>query len=311
MDAINQKILLALKNDGRASYTTVARKLGLKAITVTKRIEAMLKDDVIAIRAVPNPVNMGYKVMAVTTLDVKTSELDNVCAALVNNPNISSISTTFGKRDIILFSEFCDLEMLNKLVVEEIPAIKGVKAIETFIISEMKRYQISFNTQSQPIKPVVIDDVDEALINELRTNGRASFLALARKTGVSPATVSRRVASLIDQRVIEITVVPNPAKLTETIIAFVGLQVELARINDVRTQLSRYPQVPSVMTLMNGYNILAVVISPNLEVILRFISNEIARIEGVFKVETLIRAEFKKRTYLAFDLEERLQKPLS
>jgi len=311
MDAINQKILLALKNDGRASYTTVARKLGLKAITVTKRIEAMLKDDVIAIRAVPNPVNMGYKVMAVTTLDVKTSELDNVCFALVNNPNISSISTTFGKHDVILFSEFCDLEMLNKLVVEEIPATKGVKAIETFIISEMKRYQISFNTQSEPIKPVVIDEVDKALINELRTNGRASFLALARKTGVSPATVSRRVASVIDQRVIEITVVPNPAKLTETIIAFVGLQVELARINDVRTQLSGYPQVPSVMTLMNGYNILAVVISPNLEVILRFISNEIARIEGVFNVETLIRAEFKKRTYLAFDLEERLQKPLS
>ena len=61
------------------------------------------------------------------------------------------------------------------------------------------------------------------------------------------------------------------------------------------------------MTLLNGYDILTVVTFPNLQALYKFITNEIALIDGVINVETLIRAEFKKRTYLGFDLEERLR----
>ena len=310
MDTTDHKIMIALKNDGRYSYAKLAKELGIKATTVAKRVETLLKDDVIAISAVPNPVNIGYKVMAVITLDVELTQVDNICATLADHPNTSSISTTFGRFDVILFAEFRDLEMLYKLVREEIPNLKGIKAIETFVVSEIKkRYQEFFNTDSPLDKPVIIDEIDEAIIKELRKNGRTTFTTLANKLGVSPATIARRVASLIRRNVIKITVVPNPTKLGHSIVAFLGLQVELNKLDDICSQFSSYPQVPSVMTLMNGYDILAVVTFPNLQALCKFITNEIALIDGVKNVETLIRAEFKKRTYLGFDLEERLHHP--
>ena len=71
MDNINQEILIALQKNGRYSYNKLAKKLGIKAITVAKRVEAMLRDDVIAINAVPNLDILGYKVQAVICLDIE------------------------------------------------------------------------------------------------------------------------------------------------------------------------------------------------------------------------------------------------
>ena len=307
MDKVNQEILIALQKNGRYSYNKLAQKLGIKAITVAKRVETMLRDDVIAINAVPNPDILGYKVQAVICLDVEIPELDGVCSRLVNNPNISSVSTTFGRYDLIIFAEYRDFEMLNKLVREEIANIKGIKSIETFIISDTKkRYAGVFSTNSRAERPIAVDEIDEALISELRTNGRATFIALADKLDISPATVSRRVDYLTRKKAIQITVVPNPTKMGRSVVAFLGLQVDLKKINEICTRLSSFPQVPTVLTLLNGYNILTVVTEPNLQELFKFITNEIAVIRGVQNIETLIRAEFRKRTYLGFDLEERL-----
>jgi DNA-binding Lrp family transcriptional regulator len=311
LDEIDRKIIIALVNNGRCSYIKLAKRLGIKPITVAKRVKKMLEDDVIAIRAVPNPVKMGFKVLAFIALDVKISSLEDVCNKLIDIPNISYVSTMFGKYDVILFAEYRDFDTLYHLVREEIPNIKGIKAIETFIISNSKqRYMGSFHPESSSDKHVVIDEIDEKLINELRIDGRAAFSVLASKLGVSTATVSRRVASLIKKNVIQIIAVANPTKLGHHVVAFLCLHIELDKVNEIFSRLSSYPRIPLVMTLMNGYNIIAVISLPNLDSLFKFITNEISPIDGVLNIETLIRAEFRKRTYLGFDVEEMLRHPL-
>ena len=309
IDKTDSKILIALNKDGRYSYAKLARQLGIKATTISKRVEDMKNKDVLAIRAVPNPEKLGYKAMAAIALDVEIPRLSQVTDKLVENPNISYLSTTFGKFDVILFAEYRDYENLYKLVREEIPSIPGIQTIETFIISEMKkRYQGTSSTTSISDKPYSVDEIDEEIINELRIDGRASFTEMANKIGISSATVSRRVANLVRKGIIEIAVVANPTKLGRHVVAFLGLQVVPSKINEVFSKLADYPHFPLLMTLVSGYNILAVASLPDLDELLKFITNEIALIEGVSKVETLIRAEFKKRTYLGFDLEEMIDR---
>ena len=312
IDKTDSKILIALNKDGRYSYAKLAKQLGIKATTISKRVEEMKKNDILAIRAVPNPVKLGYKAMAAIALDVEIPQLSQVTEKLVENPNISYLSTTFGKFDVILFAEYRDYETLYKLVREELPSIPGIQTIETFIISEMKkRYQGPSNSTTPNDKPYLVDEVDEEIINELKTDGRASFTEMANKIGVSSATVSRRVTNLVKKGIIEIAVVANPTKLGHHVVAFLGLQIVPNKINDVFNKLSEYSQFPLLMTLMNGYNILAVASIPDLDELLKFITDEIATIDGVRNVETIIRAEFKKRTYLGFDLEEMIDRYLS
>lgn len=298
LDGINRNILIALSEDGRYSYIKLAEKLGLQPMTVANRVEAMLKNDIFTVRAIPNPIKLNYKVMSFVALDVELSKLDYVCEKLVDIPNISYISTMFGKFDIIFFAEYRDFETFHKLVWEKIPNIEGVKAVETFLIGSCEKgYLKSYDAD----KPVLVDEIDDKLINELRIDGRAKFTTLAKKLGISSATVSRRVTSLIENGVIQITIVTNPSKLGHHIVAFLGLHVELAKTSEICSRLSRYPQIPLVMTLMNGYNILALVATPNVQTLLNFITNKISRIDGVLNIETLIRGEFKKRTFLGFE----------
>ena len=308
LDNINRQILIALEKDGRYSYTKLAKKLNLKISTISKRVNYLLENDMISIKAVPNPHRIGYKVMVFITLDVDILKVKNVCDKLVENPNISSIVTTFGRFDILVFAEFLNLDDLYKLVREELPCIEGINKIDTFFISEVKkRYEKIFNPDSLKDNPAKIYEIDEQLINELRKDGRANYTKLAKKYNTSSATISRRVASLIRKEVIKITVVPNPTKLLGySAVAYLGLQTELKKINRISDELSYFPEVYTVMTLMSSFSILAIVVLPNFEFLYEFIINKIASIDGVINVETLIRAELRKRTYLAFNLEETL-----
>lgn len=308
LDSVNRQILIALEKDGRYSYTKLAKKLNLKVSTISKRINYLLDNDMISINAVPNPHRIGYKVMAFIALDVDILKAKTVCDKLIENPNISSIVTTFGRFDILIFAEFLDLNDLNKLVREELSDIEGINRIDTFFISEIKkRYEKIFSPDSLIDKPVQIYEIDEKLINELRKDGRANYTNLAKKYNTSSATISRRVASLIRNEVIKITVVPNPSKLLGfSAVAYLGLQTELKKINRISDQLSSFSEIYTVMTLMSSFSILAIAVLPNFELLYKFIINKIASIDGVTNVETLIRAELRKRTYLAFNLEETL-----
>jgi DNA-binding Lrp family transcriptional regulator len=309
IDEIDRKIITALTQDGRYSYTELAAKLGVEGITVAKRVARMLKDDVILISAVPNPVKMGYSVMVCIALEVRLSGLEEVCRRLVAMRNVSAVSTLFGKYDVMLFAEYRDVDALHQAVMRDIPAIEGVKAIHPFMISRDKTRRegsLDFSAGADN-RPVPIDKIDENLIEELRINGRARFALLAQKYGISPATVSRRVKALIENEVIQITVLANPIKLVQRTLAFLFLQTELKAIDKIYDRLSGMPQVKSLMVLMNGYNILTVVVLPDPQSLSRFIVDKIASIEGVLNIDTLIRSEIKKRTYLKADIDDILR----
>jgi len=191
IDEMDRNIIKLLNQDGRASYTRLANKLGIEEITVTNRIRKLLEDEIIAIRAVTNPVKMGIKVMACIGLDVEISMLDSVCTQLVDIPNVHLVITMFGKFDVLISAEYRDIDMLYKLVRETLPNIKGIKTIETFLIcDDRNKYQTSngkgFLSSDESTQ---IDEIDENLINELRKDGRIKYNVLARKYGISSATI--------------------------------------------------------------------------------------------------------------------------
>ncbi|MEJ2739253.1 MAG: Lrp/AsnC ligand binding domain-containing protein, partial [Dehalococcoidia bacterium] len=107
--------------------------------------------------------------------------------------------------------------------------------------------------------------------------------------------------------VIKITAIPNPPRLLGySSIAYLGLQVELGNINEICKELASHPEVHLIMTLMGGFSILCVIVLPNLEDLYKFIIEQVSQINGVYNVETSIRAELRKRTYLAFNIEEEI-----
>jgi Lrp/AsnC family transcriptional regulator, regulator for asnA, asnC and gidA len=305
IDEMDRKIIKLLRQDGRASYTWLAHELGIEEITVTNRIRKLLDDEIIAIRAISNPVKMGIKVMACIGLDVEIPMLNSVCQKLVDIPNIHLVLTAFGKFDVLLSAEYRSIDMLYQLVRETIPGIEGIKSVETFLICDNKnKFKLSPNVDLSIDEAVKLDEIDEGLINELRKDGRARFNVLAKKYGISSATVARRIRSLENKEVIRIALLVNHLKLRNYVLAYLGLQTDPKKTRDISDLLYSYPQVNWVISLMNGYSIMTIVVLPDLQSLWDFVTHKISSIDGVQNVETFIQAEFKKGNYMEFDLDD-------
>jgi DNA-binding Lrp family transcriptional regulator len=304
IDLINSRIIEALKSDGRYSYASLAKDLHINAATVAKRIDKMIQEDVISIRAVLNPFKLGYNAHALITLDIDLTRVDQVCNQFVNNHNISLVVTTFGRFDVILLADFPTLEMLQDYITKELPKNMGINKIDTFpVIDNKKIYNPLFEYDPALTKPASIDEVDQTIIEGLEKNGRYNYAELSRELGISLATVSRRVARLKEENVIKISAIRNPSMLGYLANAYIVLRADLNKVNTICDKLKVYPQVHLLMTLMSGFEILAGIHLQNPEMLYKFIVEKIAKIDGVSNIETFICAEIKKRSFPLFELD--------
>lgn len=103
-------------------------------------------------------------------------------------------------------------------------------------------------------------DKDEALIALLKTNARESVSSLARKLGLSRTTVQDRLARLESNG----TIAGYTVRLTrdsglEGVRAFVTIEVEPRRTQDVMFGLSRLPQIEALHSVSGKFDLIALV----------------------------------------------------
>lgn len=142
----------------------------------------------------------------------------------------------------------------------------------------------------------MIDDMDYKLILELQKNSRQKYVDIAGKLGMSEAGVRKRIQRLTERAVIELTAVPDLVKLGYHNSAFIGLQVEMGRIDAVAAELIRHPDVHFVGVVTGHYDIIIWVARMSAGHLAQFIKEDLADIKGIKGSETLIILEIKKRT---------------
>ena len=304
IDDLNQEIVTLLKRDGRYSHARLAKELNVNVATIAKRIDKMLEEHIISIKTVLNPFKFGFNAHAFITLDIKLSKIDEVCAQLTNNPNISLLATIFGRFDVLVIADFPTWESLQEFISRELPGIEGISKIDTFpIIAIKKIYNGLFKYDSCINAVPRIDNIDLAMIRELGENGRLSYADLASKLNISLTTVSRRIAHLKNEDIIKITAIRDPSKWGYLANAYSVIRADLNKVDSICASLSVCPEVHLIMTLMSGFEILFGMHFRSPETMYEFIVNKIAQIEGVTNIETFVCAETRKRSYALFEPE--------
>jgi Lrp/AsnC family transcriptional regulator for asnA, asnC and gidA len=146
IDEIDRKIITELQKDGRISYQELANRLDLSISTVSRRVERLINQNAIVIRALPNPAEVGFMANAIVALNVDGSKLDSVCDALVANRNVHLVALTLGRYDILASVYLPKPDMLVKLVKQEIGQLEGVLKVETMYLADLKKrsYDIPF-----------------------------------------------------------------------------------------------------------------------------------------------------------------------
>lgn len=132
MDEIDEKILGLLKDDGRASYMDIGKRVGLSEGAVRKRIKAMVDSRVISKFTIQLGFTKGAK--AVTLVSVNPRLPTSVVSeSLKKIPEVEIVYEVTGQYDIAAVISASNVAEVN-LCVEKIRVVKGVLNTNTMIV---------------------------------------------------------------------------------------------------------------------------------------------------------------------------------
>ena len=141
-----------------------------------------------------------------------------------------------------------------------------------------------------------LDDVSKQLVEELQTDGRRSYADLAKSVGLSEAAVRQRVRRLLDDGVMQIVAVTDPATVGFSRQAMVGIKAE-GDVREIARRLSSLPELEYVVLCAGSFDILVELVCEDDERLLSLLNESIRSIEGVRETETFIYLRLVKQTY--------------
>jgi len=132
MDKVDKKIIEILKENGRATYINIGKKVGLSEGAVRKRIKTLVNSRVIRRFTVKIEYTEGAE--AITLLRVNPSfPTSEIGERLKKFPNIETIYEVTGQYDIAAIISALSITEVNSCV-EKIRRLEGIANTNTMII---------------------------------------------------------------------------------------------------------------------------------------------------------------------------------
>jgi Lrp/AsnC family transcriptional regulator for asnA, asnC and gidA len=134
-DQFDWKIIALLNQDGRMPSAEIARKLGkVSARTVSYRIDNLIENGIINVRAVVNPEIVGYGVLADVFIEVEPGKVREVAQKAAEFPQISYVACATGESDVSISLRVRSIEELFDFVTETLGNIPGVRRTQSYLL---------------------------------------------------------------------------------------------------------------------------------------------------------------------------------
>jgi Lrp/AsnC family transcriptional regulator, regulator for asnA, asnC and gidA len=146
LDDINKRIIEHLQRDGRMSYATLAKTIGLSEAAVRQRVQRLLDGGLMQIVAVTDPLTLGFARQAMVGVKT-TGDLRSVADEIATIPEVDYVVICAGGYDLLVELVCTDDEHLLDLLNDKIRTVKGVAATETFMYLKLAKQTYAWGTR--------------------------------------------------------------------------------------------------------------------------------------------------------------------
>jgi Lrp/AsnC family transcriptional regulator, regulator for asnA, asnC and gidA len=152
IDPIDAGIVGALQADGRRPFTQIARDLGISEAAVRQRVARLEAAGVMQVVAVADPIQVGYKTMAMVGISVEPGRREAVAEALRKIPEVAYLVLIAGSFDLLCEVVCEDNDHLLRFLGGELGRLEGIRATETFMYLRLikESYTWSMPRGSEP-----------------------------------------------------------------------------------------------------------------------------------------------------------------
>lgn len=315
VDDVDRKILHALQCAPRIPLRRIGEIVGVSEQTAARRYHALRRSGVMRVVGLVNPAVYG-QAQWVARIRSRPDRVGPLADSLAKRPDIAFANLASGGSEIIcMIRSPIDIER-DDVLLRQLPRSASVLDVSIDLLlhpfgetgsSEWTGYgagltpdQVRQLTGDRP--PVVPaeqlrppTDEDTPLLHALAEDGRTTHARLAELTGWSNARVARRLEALETLGTLSYDVDLLPERLGHTLNATLWLRVAPAHLKRAGEELAEHAEVAFAGAISGRHNLMATVICRDAEDFYRYLTTQVAAIDGIDAYEVSIRVRRLKQ----------------
>ena len=135
----DDRLVALLAEDGRASASEVAERIGVTPPTVKRRLDALLGAGVLHVRTEISPALHGLRVEALTWLQVSPDRVEQVGQALGRHPSVRFCAACTGATQLLVDCVVADEQALYRFLTEDVAALEVTAAQTSVVLAPVRR----------------------------------------------------------------------------------------------------------------------------------------------------------------------------
>jgi Lrp/AsnC family transcriptional regulator, regulator for asnA, asnC and gidA len=146
LDRVNKDIVEQLQQDGRRSYATLAKAVGLSEPAVRQRVQKLLDTGMMQIVAVTDPLMLGFARQAMIGIRAD-GDLRAIADQLAALDEIDYVVICTGSFDLLIELVVSDDEQLLDILNDAVRSIPGVRDTEVFVYLKLVKQTYTWGTR--------------------------------------------------------------------------------------------------------------------------------------------------------------------
>jgi Lrp/AsnC family transcriptional regulator, regulator for asnA, asnC and gidA len=145
LDEVSKLIIEQLQQDGRRSYASIGKAVGLSEAAVRQRVQRLVDGGVMQIVAVTDPMTLGFRRQ--TMIGIKCEgDLERVADHLAHMDEIDYVVITSGSFDILV-EVVCEDDDHLLEILSRVRSVPSVTSTETFVYLKLRKQTYSWGTR--------------------------------------------------------------------------------------------------------------------------------------------------------------------
>jgi DNA-binding Lrp family transcriptional regulator len=304
VDTVDRQLLHALGIHGRASFRLIGSVLGVSEQTVARRYRRLREAGVLRVLMLPapDPADGGQLVR----LEVQPSAVRAIADVLAHRPDVSWLRLMNAGAEMLFGVRARARSERDFLLLDQIPRTGRVLRTRVYSVlhhfrtpgeadwagfpdrldDDQRRQLLDPVAGATPDRALVRPDAsDQAIVDELAVDGRATYARLAQVSGMSESAVARRLELLIGGRALYGDVDIAPESLGYPAGAALYLDVIPARVPAVGALLASHEQTAFVAAVGGPANIVAAIRCRDVAEIYEYLTATLGQVSGIDHVE--------------------------
>jgi Lrp/AsnC family transcriptional regulator, leucine-responsive regulatory protein len=160
-DDVDQRILAALRTDGRMSMSALAEEVGISRATAYTRVENMLAAGVITgFTAQVDPQRVGFGICTLVFVTVRPQTWAAFRSRVVEMTQVEYCAVTTGEHDAMLLVRAVDVAEVHHFVTEVLSVLPEIRAVESVLVmDEVVRRPYLLPADVPPVPPAAPQQV--------------------------------------------------------------------------------------------------------------------------------------------------------